>query len=125
MGCPGSGKGTQTARILQKYPNIKTISSGDALRHHVNQKTHLGLRVESLLASGKLVPSEIITPMMFSMLDNEPGEWLLDGFPRTLDQAQKLDEYLESNDENINFVINLNVPWSVILKRIEVFGFNS
>jgi adenylate kinase len=120
IGGPGFGKGTQTNRILKKYPEIIAISSGDILRRHIQQKTGLGVRVEEMLAQGQLVPDHLITPMLLSHLDTlHPDCWILDGFPRTVDQAKELDYHLSKEKTPINFVMSLQVPWDVVLKRIE------
>lgn len=125
MGCPGSGKGTQTGRILNHFKQnllscSNVVSSGDCLREHINHKTTVGKAVEEILARGELVPDTIVSPMM---LDKVKGmlhkSWLLDGFPRTVKQAKKLDQLLETEGKPINFVIDLAVPHRVILKRIE------
>jgi adenylate kinase len=120
IGGPGFGKGTQSSRINKRYPDIVTISSGDILRSHIQQKTGLGQRVEAMLAKGELVPDHLISPMMLSHLDTlHPECWLLDGYPRTTLQAQELDDHLKKEHTPINFVIHLNVPWEVVLQRVE------
>jgi adenylate kinase len=120
IGGPGFGKGTQTSRIVKKYPSIIPISSGDILRSHIQNQTGLGVRVKEILSKGELVPDHLITPMMLSHLDTlHPDCWLLDGFPRTIDQATQLDEHVSLEHTPINYVISLVVPWDIVLKRIE------
>lgn len=114
MGCPGSGKGTQIKRILSKYPNVSTVSSGDELRSNVYRKTQIGINVEKTMKAGNLVSDEIITEIMLQKLRHLNSSWITDGFPRTLKQAGSL-----SLSHKIDFVINLDVPWKVILDRIE------
>jgi adenylate kinase len=114
MGCPGSGKGTQVKRIQQTF-TIKSISSGDELRHNIARKTELGLRLQSIINSGKLVSDDIITKLMFQKIKNFNDSFLLDGFPRTIRQAQDLDDFLASTHHELSCVINLDVPWEVYL----------
>ncbi|KAJ3316980.1 GTP:AMP phosphotransferase, mitochondrial [Boothiomyces sp. JEL0866] len=103
---------------MDRYPQIKALSSGDALRSQILKKTAIGLKVESILASGALVEDRIVTPMVFHELDAlGQKDFILDGFPRTVDQAKDLDDHL--GESALNLVMNLNVPWEIILKRIE------
>lgn len=129
MGCPGSGKGTQTARLLKHFGSsfglqaTQVFSSGDCLREHINRKTALGKQVEGLLEKGELVPDSVINPMIWDKVERlvkaPEKSFLLDGFPRTVDQAKTLDSQLHEYGKPINFVIDLDVPHSVILQRIE------
>ncbi|XP_078046518.1 adenylate kinase 3 isoform X1 [Augochlora pura] len=114
LGAPASGKGTMSSRIVKHF-KVTHISSGDKLRLHMSSGTELGKKVASYVVSGKYVPDEV----MISMINKEietVGEknWLLDGFPRTLQQAEKLQK-----SHPVNLVLYLDVPVSVILKRVE------
>lgn len=114
LGAPASGKGTMSARIVEQF-KLTHISSGDKLRLHMNNKTELGKAVSNYVLSGKFVPDDI----MISMINEEikavgKQNWLLDGFPRTLTQAEKLQQI-----HPINLVLYLDVPFEVILNRVK------
>ncbi len=91
LGCPGAGKGTQSKLLAQRY-GLTHIATGDLFRAQIAQKTALGQKVENYLKSGTLVPDSIVIEMVAGKLDESAAGWLLDGFPRTLDQAQSLDK---------------------------------
>ncbi|XP_053675847.1 GTP:AMP phosphotransferase AK3, mitochondrial [Anopheles nili] len=113
MGAPGSGKGTVSGRIVKSF-NLKHISSGDLLRSNIEKRTELGLIAEKYIREGKLVPDIYITRCILSELDQiQAHSWLLDGFPRTREQAEDL-----WKQEQIDTVINLDVPFEVIIDRI-------
>lgn len=114
LGAPGSGKGTISSRIVKKY-NVAHVSSGDKLRDHIEKQTELGKEVKNFLNEGKLVPDEVMIKFMMSELkkvDNK--QWLLDGFPRTIGQAEALWKV-----QPVNVVLNLDVPFDVIIDRIK------
>ncbi|XP_023247071.1 GTP:AMP phosphotransferase AK3, mitochondrial isoform X2 [Copidosoma floridanum] len=114
LGAPGSGKGTISARIAKQF-NITHISSGDKLRFHVAQQTVLGKEVKKYLDSGHLVPDKTMISLINEEIHTLNGRsWLLDGFPRTVTQAQILEPILP-----VTLVINLVVPDSVILERLK------
>ncbi|KAI1007392.1 hypothetical protein K3495_g820 [Podosphaera aphanis] len=158
IGAPGVGKGTQALRLLDRFPQLSSLSSGNLLRDHVHNQTPLGIEVSSAMASGKLVPDSIILNLIIHELQsrkwiqpasiasnqslsssshttlnnsstasqnltshltpfetsNDPlASFILDGFPRTIDQAQKLDDLIP-----INFVVWIKTPVSKILERI-------
>lgn len=118
LGPPGSGKGTQ-AVTLAKALNIPHISTGDLFRENIRNKTPLGLEVKAIIESGRLVPDEIVLQMLFKRteaVDCESG-FLLDGFPRTIAQAEELSNYIAEKAELI--VINLAVSDETITKRAE------
>lgn len=118
LGPPGSGKGTQAVR-LTKDLGIPHISTGDLFRENISQGTELGKRAKSYMDAGKLVPDEVVLDMLFDRVsrnDTAKG-YLLDGFPRTLPQAEALDKHLGKNVELV--VIDLEVPDDVIVKRAE------
>ncbi|KAI9287778.1 adenylate kinase-domain-containing protein [Umbelopsis sp. AD052] len=118
IGSPGSGKGTQSERI-QKNFSVSHISSGDSLRKNIAQKSDIGLRAATAMAKGNLVSDDLMTLLIKSELDQvNNANWLLDGFPRTIEQARILDSMLLKNMQPLNLVINLVVPEEVILGRI-------
>lgn len=116
LGPPGSGKGTQAVRITQKL-GIPHISTGDLFRENISKNTELGQRAKSFMDTGKLVPDEVVLDMLFDRVskpDCDKG-YLLDGFPRTLPQAEALQKHLDKGTKLI--VLNLEVPDDVIVKR--------
>lgn len=118
MGPPGSGKGTQAKRVSEKL-NIPHISTGDLFRENLSNGTPLGLKVKSYIEAGKLVPDEIVVGMLMDRVtaDDCRSGYLLDGFPRSIPQAEALSKELGSDIDLV--VINLEVPDDVIVKRIE------
>lgn len=118
QGPPGSGKGTQ-AMTLAKHLNIPHISTGDLFRENLRGNTVLGQKARTFIESGKLVPDEIVLDMLFKRVESTDCDkgYLLDGFPRTIAQAEALGHYLDTNSQLI--VINLTVPDDVITKRAE------
>ncbi|CAL9732849.1 GTP:AMP phosphotransferase, mitochondrial [Monosporozyma unispora] len=119
LGPPGAGKGTQTTKLLKQFPNLKTVSSGDILRQHIRNGTRIGVLASQFIKQGKLVPDELITKLVFKHLSTFNDSWILDGFPRTFIQAQNLSQYLNPLNRDISLVIELDVPDSVIMSRIE------
>ncbi|GAB5589325.1 hypothetical protein Unana1_04225 [Umbelopsis nana] len=118
IGSPGSGKGTQSERIQKNFP-VGHISSGDSLRKNITRKSDIGIAAAAAMAKGNLVSDDLMTLLIKSELDQVHSEnWLLDGFPRTIDQARILDKMLIRNMQPLNLVINLVVPEEVILGRI-------
>jgi adenylate kinase len=118
LGAPGSGKGTQAAR-LAKEKGLRHLSTGDMLRDAVARKTEIGRRAEEYMKRGLLGPDEIIFALMREALDaaGEQG-WILDGFPRTLAQAEELDRMLAERGERIDSVINIDVDPELIVRRL-------
>jgi adenylate kinase len=114
LGAPGSGKGTQTTRLKAKL-NIPAISTGDIFRKEIKEETELGKRIKKYLDSGQLVPDEIVIDVIKERIkqpDCKNG-FILDGFPRTLEQAKALDKIVK-----IDACINLSVPKEIIVKRL-------
>jgi len=114
FGPPGSGKGTQADKVAERY-GIPHISTGDMFRAAMDKKTELGLKIKDMMAKGILIPDEItirLVEMRLKKTDCTEG-FILDGFPRTIEQAEALDEMAE-----IGFVIVLDVPDEVVLERI-------
>ncbi|XP_055064907.1 GTP:AMP phosphotransferase AK3, mitochondrial [Misgurnus anguillicaudatus] len=113
MGAPGSGKGTVSGRITQGF-GLKHLSSGDLLRANIEAKTDLGLLMKSCIDQGQLVPDDVISRLILSSLRSmKQSSWLLDGFPRTVAQAEALDSVCD-----VDSVINLDVPFQTIRERL-------
>lgn len=119
FGPPGAGKGTQSEKLIEKYQLIH-ISTGDLFRAHIKNQSALGQRVSALIAEGQLVPDEITIAMLEEEVDKNPQAkgFIFDGFPRTVPQAQALDEFLESKGTSIAGVIALDVDQEELTKRI-------
>lgn len=95
FGKPGAGKGTLTARLVKKY-DVVSLSTGDLLRRHIDRRTEVGREAEEIVASGGLLPDEVMLRVVSSELDELRNQhWILDGFPRTLGQAELLDTHLK------------------------------
>lgn len=118
LGPPGSGKGTQAVRLTKEL-GIPHISTGDLFRENISKNTELGKRAKSYMDAGKLVPDEVVLDMLFDRVSrpDTANGYLLDGFPRTLPQAEALEKHLGKGVELI--VIDLEVPDDVIVKRAE------
>jgi adenylate kinase len=116
LGPPGAGKGTQAERLAEDL-KIRKISTGDILREAVAKGTELGQRAKSYMERGELVPDEIILGIIEEAINDEEG-FILDGFPRNINQAKALDEMLARKGLNITHVIFLDVPDEEIIKRI-------
>lgn len=119
IGAPGSGKGTQAQRVAERL-RIPHISTGDILREAVKSKSELGKKAEPIMASGALVPDDLMVGIIGERL-NQPdarGGFILDGFPRTVHQAEKLDHLVEGNGNGALRVIHLLVPDEVIVRRV-------
>lgn len=119
LGPPGAGKGTQ-AQVLASFLQIPHISTGDILRQNVSDKTDLGLKAQSYMDQGELVPDQLILDMIQARLTQEdaaPG-WILDGFPRNVAQAAFLDELLVKVGQTYDQVISLEVPDEVLVERL-------
>ncbi|KAF9365345.1 hypothetical protein BGX34_010385 [Mortierella sp. NVP85] len=119
IGSPGAGKGTQSARIQDNF-EVSPISSGDLLRRNIAQGTEIGKRAATEMKNGSLVSDEVMVGLIDAELTKLGSDqnWLLDGFPRNMTQAQTLDKSLEEVNQPLNLVIHLDVPESVILQRI-------
>jgi len=119
LGPPGSGKGTQ-AKLLAERMAVPAISTGDMLREAVRLKTPLGRRAKSIMEAGELVSDDVVIGLIRERiaLPDARGGFLLDGFPRTIEQAVALDRLLEGNGEALDAVINLLVPEGVLVERM-------
>lgn len=119
LGAPASGKGS-VAEILSKEFNIPAISSGDIFRKYISEGTEIGKKANEYITKGELVPDEITVELIASRLEESDVEngLILDGFPRTVNQAKSLDEMLAKNGKKIDIVVNLETPEEEILERI-------
>ena len=117
LGPPGAGKGTQCKRIIDKY-RIGHLSSGDILRAERAAGSELGKKAQSYMDSGGLVPDDIIIEMMIGAVKKQPEGYVLDGFPRTVVQAEGLDKALSNAGEKIDGIVNLQVDDSIISSRL-------
>ena len=119
IGPPGGGKGTQAKFLSEKY-NIPQISTGDMLRENVKNKTSLGKEAKNYMTEGQLVPDSLILNMMKEKLNHNSMKmgYILDGFPRTLPQANGLDEVLSSLGQTLDTVIMINVDDETIVNRM-------
>ena len=119
LGPPGAGKGTQAANIADSY-KIPHISTGDIFRKHIKEKTELGKIAESYISKGALVPDDITVNIIKDRLKDKDVEngIILDGFPRTVKQAEELDKMLKQEGKKVDLVINLTTPEEEIIERI-------
>ena len=118
LGTPGSGKGTQCKRIADRY-GLVHLSSGDILRQERTAGSELGKKAQSYMDSGELVPDEIIVEMMIAAEGRALGPgFVLDGFPRTVNQAVELDKSLAHNNQKIDAVLNLKIDDQTVVQRM-------
>lgn len=119
MGLPGAGKGTQAERIVEKY-HIPHISTGDMFRAAIKEETELGLKAKSYMDKGELVPDEVTIGIVRERLgkDDCKNGFLLDGFPRTVPQAESLETILSELGTSIDYCININVDQSILMERL-------
>jgi adenylate kinase len=120
LGPPGSGKGTQAQRLVKRY-GIVQLSTGEMLRAAVAAQTPVGLKAKDIMASGGLVPDEMVIGIISDRLDQPDAArgFILDGFPRTVPQAEALDELLKKKHMKLDAVIELRVNESALLQRVE------
>jgi len=126
FGAPGSGKGTQSKTLIEKYQLIH-LSTGDLLRSEIAQGTELGLEAKKLMDDGKLVPDAVVNGMISNKLDANKGAkgFIFDGFPRTVAQAEALDQLLASKGESISTMIMLKVDDEELMHRLLLRGKDS
>ncbi|MFL6479371.1 MAG: adenylate kinase [Bacillales bacterium] len=119
MGLPGAGKGTQAERIVENY-GIPHISTGDMFRAAMKEGTELGLQAKSFMDKGELVPDEVTIGIVRERLSKEDCQkgFLLDGFPRTVPQAEALENLLVDLNKKIDYVININVDKELLMERL-------
>ena len=119
LGPPGAGKGTQAVRLVEKY-EIPHISTGDIFRKNIKEGTELGKKAQEYMNAGALVPDELVVDLVKDRLqqDDCKNGFLLDGCPRTIFQAEKLDEFLSESNLKMDIVINLKVEKEALIKRL-------
>ena len=119
LGPPGAGKGTQAAKVIEKY-NVPHISTGDICRANIKEGTELGKKAQGYINEGKLVPDELVVDLVTDRLQQDDCKdgFLLDGFPRTILQAEQLDEFLSKNGQKLDIVLNFKVRKDVLVERI-------
>ena len=118
MGPPGAGKGTQ-AKILAKKYNLLHLSTGDILRHEIDKKTEIGLEAQSYMNKGNLVPDNVLLTIVNNALTAlKDSGVILDGFPRTVPQAEGLDNFLDEMNQKINAVVSIELDDESIIKRL-------
>ena len=119
FGPPGAGKGTQSKFIVSKY-NLHQLSTGDLLRYEIKNNTPIGSQISSIMNNGELVSDEIVGNLIEKVVSNNlyKNKIIFDGYPRTLSQAQNLDNLLKKYDQKINIVLKLSVSLETVKKRI-------
>ncbi|CAA3766411.1 adenylate kinase [Staphylococcus aureus] len=119
MGLPGAGKGTQASEIVKKFP-IPHISTGDMFRKAIKEETELGKEAKSYMDRGELVPDEVTVGIVKERISEDDAKkgFLLDGFPRTIEQAEALNNIMSELDRNIDAVINIEVPEEELMNRL-------
>ena len=119
IGLPGAGKGTQASEIVKKFP-IPHISTGDMFRKAIKDETDLGKEAKSYMDRGELVPDEVTVGIVKERISEDDAKkgFLLDGFPRTIDQAESLSQIMSELDREIDAVINIEVPEEELMNRL-------
>lgn len=119
LGAPGAGKGTQAKMIAEKY-GIPHISTGDIFRANIKNGTELGKKAKTYMDAGQLVPDELTLDLIMDRFKNDDCKngYVLDGFPRTIPQAEALDEALKAEGEKIDYAIDVDVPDENIVRRM-------
>jgi adenylate kinase len=129
FGAPGSGKGTQSQKLIDKY-HLTHISTGDILRNEIEHHTKLGELANKYMSKGQLVPDNVVIDILDELLSHNPDSegYIFDGFPRTLPQGEAMDEMLRNKNESIDVVLSLEVDdadlTERLIKRGEVSGRN-
>ncbi len=120
FGPPGAGKGTQAKNLVKKLGNYQ-VSTGDMLRDEIKNETNIGKKIINYMNEGKFVDDDIVNKLIKKVVfdPQKNGRLIFDGYPRTLDQAKKLDLMLTDSDQKINFIFFLNVSKDIIIQRIE------
>lgn len=119
LGPPGAGKGTQAVKLVEKY-GVPQISTGDIFRANIKEGTELGKKAQEYTNSGKLVPDELVVELVKDRLmqDDCKNGYLLDGFPRTIFQAEELDKFLAEQGQKLDAVINFDIEGEVLIERL-------
>ena len=120
LGPPGAGKGTQATRIVEKY-KVPHISTGDIFRENIKNNTPLGQKAQEYMDKGELVPDQLVVDIALDRLgkDDCKNGFLLDGFPRTVFQADALDKFLKDKGKGIDLVINIEVEDKMLIERLD------
>lgn len=120
LGPPGAGKGTQATRIVEKY-KVPHISTGDIFRENIKNNTPLGQKAQEYMNKGELVPDQLVVDIALDRLgkDDCKNGFLLDGFPRTVFQADALDKFLKDQGRGIDLVINIEVEDKMLIERLD------
>lgn len=119
LGAPGAGKGTQALRLSEKYC-IPHISTGDIFRANIKNKTELGKKAKAFIDNGQLVPDELVIDLVIDRINDDDcaNGYILDGFPRTIPQAEEFDKSLAENGDEIDYVIDIEVSDEDIITRM-------
>ena len=120
VGAPGSGKGTQSEKLIEKY-GLHHISTGEVLRDHIARKTPIGQIAKTYINQGQLIPDSLMIRILEEIIDNEPKAKegvILDGFPRTIPQAEALNRFMARRGDEIHHVIGLEVPEEELVDRM-------
>ncbi len=126
FGPPGSGKGTHSIKLVERY-NLMHLSTGDIFRNQIQNQTDLGKRAKAYMELGQLVPDELVIDMLFSemLLHKNAKGFVFDGFPRTIVQAEKFDEMLQEKGMPVKLVISLEVTEEELITRLVKRGIES
>lgn len=128
FGAPGSGKGTQSEKLIDRY-HLHHISTGEVLRDHIARGTELGRTADSYISQGQLIPDELMLRVLEDELDNNPDKTaegvIFDGFPRTIPQALALKDMMKRRGQKIHAVIGLEVPEDQLMERMVLRGKES
>lgn len=128
FGAPGSGKGTQSEKLIDRY-HLHHISTGEILRDHIARGTELGRTADSYISQGQLIPDELMLRVLEHELDNNPDKTaegvIFDGFPRTIPQALALKDMMKRRGQKIHAVIGLEVPEDQLMERMVLRGKES
>lgn len=120
FGAPGSGKGTQSERLIDEY-GLFHISTGEVLRDHISRGTELGVIADSFISKGQLIPDDLMVSILADLLDSNPETAqgvIFDGFPRTINQAKELKEMLSKRGSKVHAVIGLEVDDEELIERL-------
>lgn len=120
FGAPGSGKGTQSEKLIDRY-GIHHISTGELLREHIKNQTELGKIAETYISKGHLIPDELMIQILADVLDTNPAAAegvIFDGFPRTIRQAEELDRMLQNRGAKVDAVVGLDVDDAELMERM-------
>lgn len=119
FGPPGAGKGTQSEKLIAKY-NLTHLSTGDLFRKNISEGTDLGVKAQSYMDAGNLVPDEVVIGMVEDKVKNTANSagFIFDGFPRTVAQAEALDQIMDDNDTPISLMLSLDVDENELMERL-------